>query len=165
MSVGSYGLIRPSDVSPADVDIILHYVSGRTANAPVTLKKLVSTDVLTQVFHNGDTGGEADVEILGGMYNFKLDAAEFSKIGYYTLYMRPREIRTVITDCGVLSSLPSVRGLVIDLANVSSNDRNKFTPQGLVGYRIEYIDSTTNEKNTKCISNCYIIILLWTNDN
>ena len=146
MSIGSYGLIRPSDVSPADVDIILHYVSGRTANAPVTLKKLVSTDVLTPVFHNSDTGGEADIEILGGMYNFKLEATEFSKIGYYTLYMRPKEIRTIITDCGVLSSLPSVRGLVIDLSNVSTDDRNKFTPQGLVGYRIEYIDPITNEK-------------------
>jgi len=154
MSIGSYGLIRPSDVSPADVDIILHYVSGRTANAPVTLKKLVSTDVLTPVFHNGDTGGEADVEILGGMYNFKLDATEFSKIGYYTLYMRPKEIRTIITDCGVLSSLPSVRGLVIDLSNVSTDDRNKFTPQGLVGYRIEYIDPITNEK----IPNIYRIV-------
>lgn len=146
MSVGSYGLIRPSDVSPADVDIFLHYVSGRTANSPVTMKKLVSTDVLTPVFHNSDTGGEADVELLGGMYNFKLDSTEFSKLGFYTLYMRPKEIRTVITDCGVLSSLPSVRGLVIDLSNVSTDDRNKFTPQGLVGYRIEYIDPITNEK-------------------
>lgn len=146
MSVGSYGLIRPSDVSPADVDIILHYVSGRTANSPVTMKKLVSTDVLTPVFHNSNTGGEADVELLGGMYNLKLDSNEFSKLGFYTLYLRPKEIRTVITDCGVLSSLPSVRGLVIDLSNVSTEDRNKFTPQGLVGYRIEYIDPVTNEK-------------------
>jgi len=154
MSVGAYGLIRPADVSPADVDIIFHYVANRTANSPVTLKKLTSTDVLTPVFHNADTGGNADVELLGGMYNLKLDSGDFSDLGIYTLYMRPKEIRTVITDCGVLSSLPSVRGLVIDLANVSSDDRNKFTPQGLVGYRIEYLDSTTNEK----VPNIYRIV-------
>ena len=154
MSVGSYGLVRPADVSPADVDIIYHYVSGRTANTPVTLKKLVSTDVLTPVFHNANTGGGANVEILGGMYNLKLDVGDFADLGIYTLYMRPKEIRTTITDCGVLSSLPSVRGLVIDLANVDSGDRNKFTPQGLVGYRIEYLDSVTNEK----IPNIYRIV-------
>lgn len=146
MSVGAYGLIRPADVSPADVDIIFHYVSDRAATSTVTLKKLVSTDVLTPVFHNDNTGGEANVELLGGMYNLKLDSADFEKLGIYTLYIRAKEIRTVITDCGVLSSLPSVRGLVIDLSNVSSDDRNKFTPQGLVGYRIEYIDPETNEK-------------------
>ncbi len=154
MSVGAYGLVRPADVSPADVDIIYHYVSGRTANTPATLKKLVSTDVLTPVFHNADTGGGANVEILGGMYNLKLDSGDFADLGIYTLYIRPKEIRTLITDCGVLSSLPSVRGLVIDLSNVDSSDRNKFTPQGLVGYRVEYLDSVTNEK----IPNIYRIV-------
>lgn len=146
MSVGAYGLIRPADVSPADVDIIFHYVTDRNAKSKVTLKKLVSTDVLTPVFHNEDTGGNANVEILGGMYNLKLDSSDFADLGIYTLYLRPKEIRTLITDCGVLSSLPSVRGLVIDLSNVSGEDRNKFTPQGLVGYRVEYIDPITNEK-------------------
>jgi hypothetical protein len=49
-------------------------------------------------------------------------------------------------DCGVLASLPSVRGVVVDLSNVPSADRNKFTPQGLVGYRIEYINPNDNKK-------------------
>ena len=141
MSVGSFGNIRGADVSPADVEIYYHYVSGRTATSSVTFKKLISTDILTPVYHNDETGGNADTEILGGMYNLKLDSADFSELGYYTLYIRPKEIRTKITDCGILSSIPSVRGLVIDLSNVSSDDKNKFTPQGLVGYRIEYLGS------------------------
>jgi hypothetical protein len=45
-----------------------------------------------------------------------------------------------------LAALPSVRGLVIDLTNVPSLDKNKFTPQGLVGYRVEYINSANNQK-------------------
>jgi len=55
--------------------------------------------------------------------------------------IRPAEIRTVITDCGVLSSLPNVKGIVIDLNNVPAQYRNKFVNQGLVGFRVEYLNS------------------------
>jgi len=139
MSVGSYGTIRPADVSPADVEILYHYVANRTANAPVTFTKLTAASILTPVFHNADTGGTPDTELLGGMYNLKLDSSVFTELGVYTLYLRPKQIRTKIADCGVLASMPSVRGLVIDLSLVPSEDRNKFTAQGLVGYRIEYL--------------------------
>jgi hypothetical protein len=147
MAVGSYGIVRPADVSPADVEIFYHYTSGRTSTAPVTLKRLISTEVLTPVFHNSDTtddGSAPNAEILGGLYNLKLSAEDFSNLGIYTLHIRPKQIRTTITDCGVLASLPSVRGLVIDTSNVPSADRNKFTPQGMVGYRVEYINTTDN---------------------
>jgi hypothetical protein len=157
MAVGSYGIIRPADVSPEDVEIYFHYVSGRTSDATATLKRLSTSDVLTPVFHNTDTTDDTnapDVEILGGLYNLKLTSADFSDLGIYTLHIRPKQIRTTITDCGILASLPSVRGLVIDLSNVPSADRNKFTPQGLVGYRVEYINSSDNKK----ISNFYRIV-------
>lgn len=149
MAVGSYGIIRPADVSPEDVEIIYHYTSGRTSTANVDLKKLDSADVLTPVYHNNDTTDDTsapDVEILGGLYNLKLSSDDFSELGIYTLHLRPKQIRTSITDCNVLASLPSVRGLIIDLSNVPSEDRNKFTPQGLVGYRIEYINTSDNKK-------------------
>ncbi len=143
MAVGSYGTIRPADVSPADVDIYYHYVSGRTASAEVQFEKLDnSQDILTPVFHNANTGGNANTEVLGGLYNLKLESNRFSELGVYTLYLRPKQIRTVVTDCGVLASLPSVRGLVIDLNQIDTADRNKFVPQGLVGYRIEYLDDS-----------------------
>ena len=60
MAVGSYGIVRPADVSPADVEILYHYVSGRTANVTPTLTKLDSTAILTPVFHNETTGGVAN---------------------------------------------------------------------------------------------------------
>ena len=147
MAVGSYGTIRPADVSPDDVEIILHYAADRSAISDTSLTKLVSSDILTPVFHNTDTGGTSDVELLGGMYNLRLQTDTFSDIGIYTLHIRPKQIRTTITDCGVLSSLPSVRGIVIDLGDEElEQDRNKFVPQGLVGYRIEYIDINTSQK-------------------
>ena len=157
MAVGSYGIIRPSDISPEDVEIYFHYVPNRTNVADVTLKRLDSGDVLTPVFHNSDTTDDTaapNVEIMGGLYNLKLSASDFADLGIYTLHLRPKQIRTTITDCDILSSLPSVRGLVIDLSNVPAADRNKFTPQGLVGYRIEYINSSDNKK----IPNFYRIV-------
>jgi hypothetical protein len=65
----------------------------------------------------------------------------FNKLGIYTLYIKPAEIRTTITDCGVLSALPNVKGIVVDLNNVPSQFRNKFVNQGLVGFRVEYLNS------------------------
>jgi len=146
MAVGSYGTIRPADVSPDDVEILLHYAADRGATTTPTLKKLDSADILTPVFHNGDTGGSANTEILGGMYNLRLNSADFGSLGFYTLHLRPKQVRTTITDCGVLASLPSVRGLIIDLGNVSSADKDKFVPQGLVGYRVEYLNVDDNKK-------------------
>ncbi len=157
MSIGTYGTIRGADFSPNDAEIFFHYVSGRTANAPVTLKKLVSQDVLTPVFHNSNTTDDTNapnVEILGGLYNLKLASADFTDLGIYTLHIRPKQIRTTITDCGILVSLPSVRGIIIDLSTIPSEDRNKFTPQGLVGYRIEYINTGDNKK----IANFYRVV-------
>ena len=45
-------------------------------------------------------------------------------------------------DCGVLSALPNVRGIVIDLNSVPAQYRNKFINQGLVGFRIEYLNTS-----------------------
>jgi hypothetical protein len=149
MAVGSYGITRPADVSPDDVEILYHYVANRLSTTQPKLTKLVSNSVLTPIYHNSGTTTDSqarNTEILGGMYNLKLDANNFSNLGVYTLYLRPKQIRTSITDCGVLAALPSVRGLVIDLSNVSSADRNKFTPQGMVGYRVEYINSADSKK-------------------
>jgi hypothetical protein len=153
MAVGSYGIIRPADVSPEDVEILYHYVENRSTDSTPILKKLTSTDILTPVFHNSNTGGLNGTEILGGMYNLKLLADDFTDLGIYTLHIRPKQIRATITDCGILAALPSVRGLVIDLNDIASDDRNKFIPQGLVGYRIEYIDD-----NNRKVPNFYRLV-------
>lgn len=157
MAVGSFGISRPADVSPDDVEIYFHYVENRLTTSQVTLKKLNSVDVLTPVYHNSSTTDDVvapNVEILGGLYNLKISSADFSELGIYTLHIRPKQIRTTITDCGVLASLPSVRGVVIDLSNINDADRNKFIPQGLIGYRIEYVNPSDNKK----IPNFYRIV-------
>lgn len=140
MAIGSYGTIRPSDVSPADVEIIMNYTPSRDVTDAFVLTKLDAQTILRPYFENSETGGNAGVEVLGGLYNLTLPASQFNALGFYTLYLRPAQIRTTITDCGVLSALPNVKGLVIDLANVPTQYQNKFVPQGLVGFRIEYLN-------------------------
>ena len=143
MATGTYGTIRPADVSPEDVEIILNYTPSRDETDNFLLTKLNSTAVLKPYFNNNETGGGKAkvVEVLGGLYNLKLPADQFNKIGIYTLFIRPAQIRTNILDCGVLSSLPNVKGLVFDLSDVPPDYRNKFVSQGLTGFRIEYLNS------------------------
>jgi len=152
MALGSYGITRPADMSPEDVEIIMHYTPSRDVTEDFVLKKLDAASLLTPYFHNNDTGGNTN-EILGGMYNLRLPSNEFNQTGIYTLYLRPAEMRTVITDCGVLSALPNVKGIIIDLNNVDPQFRNKFVAQGLVGFRVEYL----NDNGTK-IPNFYRIV-------
>jgi hypothetical protein len=141
MAIGTYGTLRPSDVSPEDVEIIMNYTPSRDVTDNFILKTLDAPTILRPYFNNEGTGGNNGVEILGGLYNLTLPAEEFNQLGFYTLYLRPAQIRTTITDCGVLSALPNVKGLVIDLSNVPANAQNKFVPQGLVGFRIEYLNN------------------------
>lgn len=140
MAIGSYGTIRPSDVSPSDVEIIMNYTPTRDVTDQFVLTKLDAQTLLRPYFANSETGGNDGVEVLGGLYNLTLPANQFNALGIYTLYLRPAQIRTLITDCGVLSALPNVKGIVIDITNVPTQYQNKFVPQGLVGFRVEYLN-------------------------
>jgi len=146
MATGTYGTIRPADVSPEDVSIIMNYTPSRDVTDDFLLTSLDAAAILRPYFNNASTGGNTN-EILGGLYNLRLPADVFTQIGIYTLYIRPAEIRTTITDCGVLSALPNVKGIVIDLSNVPSQYVNKFVAQGLVGFRVEYLNASSSPTN------------------
>ena len=141
MAIGTYGTIRPADVSPEDVEIILNYTPSRDETENFVLTTLDAPSVLRPYFNNSATGGNANVEVLGGLYNLTLPSDVFNQVGIYTMMLRPAQIRTSITDCGVLSALPNVKGIIIDLNNVPSQFRNKFAQQGLIGFRVEYLNS------------------------
>ena len=156
MATGTYGTIRPADVSPEDVEIILHYTPSRDDTTSFVLKKLDAPSILRPYFSNPTIGGNTK-ELLGGLYNLKLPADEFNKLGIYTLMIRPAQIRTKISDCGVLSSLPNVKGIVISLSDVPSDFLNKFVNQGLVGFRVEYLndDGTKIPNFFRIITSCF----------
>ena len=123
MALGNYGIKRPADVSPNDVEIIYHYQATRDANSTFTLGRLYHLLFLTYHVHNNATaqnGAIAGTTILGGLYQLTLPSTVFSNKGYYTVYLRPVEIRTEILDCGTLAALPNVKGIVVDLDKSSS---------------------------------------------
>lgn len=166
MAIASYGTIRPSDVSPEDVEILMVYTPSRDVTTDFTLTKLDAPTILRPYFNNTQTGGNAGVEVLGGLYNLTLPAQQFNALGIYTLYLRPAEIRTIITDCGVLSALPNVKGIVIDIANVPTQNQNKFVPQGLVGFRVEYLnpDGSKIPNFFRVVTSCFYCEPVVTNE-
>jgi hypothetical protein len=119
----------------------MNYTPSRDVTDQFVLTTLDAPTILRPYFNNDETGGNSGVEVLGGLYNLTLPSEQFNQLGFYTLYLRPAQIRTTITDCGVLSALPNVKGIIVDLSNVPAASLNKFVPQGLVGFRIEYLNN------------------------
>jgi hypothetical protein len=145
MALGNYGIKRPADVLPQDVEIIYHYQPTREVTTNFTLGRLNPQQVLTPYAHNTTTAANTtatpDVEFLGGLYSLTLPVGTFNTKGFYTVMIRPVEVRTRIIDCGILASLPNVKGLVFDLNQIPSQFRNRLTPMNLTGYRIEYLNN------------------------
>jgi hypothetical protein len=142
-STGTYGIVRPADVTPDDVEIFYTFTTSRDTQGTTGLQKLDSNQVLLKMDNpNKSQSNITGFELFSGMYTLKLPVAQFGAKGYYTIIIKPVEIRTKITDCGVLSAFPDVKGLVFDLASVPANFANRFENNGLVGYRIEYLNPT-----------------------
>ena len=142
MSNGTYGTRIPSTVSIDDIEIYFSYRPTLSATDSNNLVfKRLNSNILVPAKRT--TENKEQDTVLEGMYNLHLPMSEFGKKGFYTVYIKPREIRTVIADVGTLSSYPDVRGLVIDTTKLSSVDRYKFsTNNNLVGYRIVYINAS-----------------------
>ena len=141
MATGNFGQKRTATVSVDDIDIYYIFSPNRETLANGNAIPLDATQLLTTI---KDPNG---IQTLGGMYTLKLPSNIFSMKGIYNVLIRPKEIRTRITDCGVLSARPDIKGIVLDSNRTDvANFVNKFTNGGLVGYRIEYIDSLTQQK-------------------
>tara|TARA_R110000787_G_scaffold26829_4_gene74840 strand:+ start:1021 stop:1911 length:891 start_codon:yes stop_codon:yes gene_type:complete len=140
MATGNYGIKRPADVSPNDIDMYVHYAPSRDSNFTNTFTKLNANEFLTSYSKPAMSG--AGMGVLEGLYNLTLDPSIFNARGIYTIVLKPREIIKTIIDCGNLAALPEVKGIVLDNSNLNSEAVNG----GLVGYRIEYYDQASNSK-------------------
>jgi hypothetical protein len=110
--------------------------------------RLNAEEILTECLLPDDEQVVGYENLLEGMYNLRLPAAIFSELGIYTIFIRPKIITTTIVDCSVLSSLPSVKGIVIDLTDADIPENLK-TNNALQGYKIEYINiDGTKLRNT-----------------
>jgi hypothetical protein len=145
MAIGAYGTTIPINIANVDipnlVDISYCYHEKRSYDSlnNANFKKLDSA-ILTQARRDKDRN-DVD-EFVEGMYNLQLPLSEFNKKGFYSVYIKPKEIEAVITDVSTLTAFPNVRGLVIDTTMIkNSSIRTKAQKNNeLVGYRIIYID-------------------------
>jgi hypothetical protein len=136
MATGVFGNIRPADVDVEDMEIFYTYSPNREQQGLESFR-LDPTEIITQINIPVDEGNE----ILEGVYNINLDATIFNEVGIYTIIIKPRKIKTTITDCGVLSSLPDIKGIILDTTNPDlAPISNRLNNNGLIGYRIEYYD-------------------------
>jgi len=145
--IGVYGSRRPADVDPIDIEVIVIYTKSRNSSETPVITKLGGNTVLSPVMSSSDIGG-SNLEVLGGLYNLTLPKTIFNNKGFYTVYIRPAQIRAIINDCAELSTFPDVKGLVFNRDNVDPTFVSKFTNNGLDGYRIEYLNTDgTKQKN------------------
>jgi len=155
MSTGVYGTVRGADISPNDCEIFLHFTPSRSNVGDITLTKLDPEEVLIKVENPNNISTSS--EIFGGLYTLKLPTTNFGQKGIYTIIIKPIEIRTTITDCGVLSAYPNIKGLVIDTSTIDTKFISNFENGGLTGYKIEYINTDQSVSQRK-IQNFFRII-------
>lgn len=141
MAVGTYGITRAADIPISEIDMFYTYMGNRETQS-LTVIRLEPSEVLTEHQLPTDeqiSGGE---NLLEGMFDLKLPATTFNSVGIYNIYVRPK-VRTIsISDCGVLSALPTINGILID---INSLDSTLVANNALQGYRIEYLDNN-NQK-------------------
>ena len=143
--IGAYGTVIPINIANDDipnlVDISYCYHEKRSYDSlsNADFHKLDSA-ILTQARRIREDGDVDD--FVEGMYNLQLPLSEFNKKGFYSVYIKPKEIEAVITDVSTLTAFPNVRGLIIDTTQIdNSSIRTKAKKNNeLVGYRIIYLD-------------------------
>lgn len=132
MATGNYGVIRPADVSPADIQIFYNFAPNRNV-VPTGFVELDATSVITRF--NLPSNPLSVNTFFPGLYNLNLPANQFSQKGIYNIVVRPRVYNLRIIDCGVLSSSPDIKGIVLNTSNLPPE---LSTANSLIGYRVEY---------------------------
>ena len=152
MATGNYGTIRPADVSIDDVEIFYSYTPNRESLTTVELQSLNPAEVLIPANNPNNVN-----EIFGGLYTLKLPTSVFGSKGFYSIIIRPKQIRTTIQDCGLLVDNQDVKGIVFNINQIPLELQNRFENGNLVGYRVEYIKEQTGTGQDK-IQNLFRII-------
>lgn len=139
----TYGSIRPSlvDVSN-DVEIFYHYRPTRNSEDEIfsNFKKVenVTSMLSAATYEDEKEVGDFDIR-LPGMYNLSLPVSIFGRVGFYTIYIRPKEIKAKIMDIGVLAAYTDINGIIINM-NEQKDQSTLFQNDCLNGYRIDYFE-------------------------
>ena len=167
-SSGVYGTRVPARVNPqTDIEIFYNYRPTRGEDSTInnTFIKLDSA-LLTQAIIQSNEPESANIKAfdtgmeLEGMYNLKLPLNYFNQKGFYTVYIKPKEVIMTLQDVGVLASYEDIKGIVIDSSLVQDTNMQSLlrTNNALIGYRVIYFDSNSKREpyyrlvtsNNKC---------------
>lgn len=141
MAVGTYGTTRPSDIPISEIDMFYTYMANRETQSLTTIR-LEPTELLTEHQLPDDEKISSSENLLEGMFDLKLPATTFNNLGIYNIYLKPKARMLTISDCGVLSALPTINGLLIDINIINSE---LIANNALQGYRVEYLDDNNNK--------------------
>ena len=157
MANGVYGTMIPTRIDNNDikryVDIVYCYSPTRnSSDVDVSSFKYVDNDnipsFLSSVRSENKNNANSFDNILDGLYNLKLPANIFGKKGFYTIYIKPKEVPVIISDVSVLRNFPNVRGVVLDTNALPVEVRTDASVNnGLVGYRMILVDDSGNRMN------------------
>lgn len=141
MIQGVYGTQIPVNIDSSLVDIYYNYHETRNSDSVEgsVFRKIPSSLLRPVVYEKAYDDSDNVIE---GMYNLRLPMEYFSNTGFYTVYIKPKEVPAVIGDVGVLAAFPDVNGIVID-TNAIRNAQMKhkaLTNNALIGYRIIYFN-------------------------
>ena len=132
-SNGTYGTRIASRITSNDVEIFYSYSPTRNSD---DVHKASFTKLPSNLLMDANTD---DNDVLEGLKNLKLPLQYFNKKGFYSVYIRPKEVKAVINNVSTLTAYPDVRGIVID-TNMECELGNELkTNNMLVGYRIVYL--------------------------
>lgn len=149
---GIYGTIKPAFLSLSnianDVEIYYSYRQNRGDNGDRTNFKPLESSNLVPATAETSNG----TEVLPGVFTLKLPLDKFGEPGIYTIYIKPKEIETIIQDVGVLSAYPDVRGII--LKSFTGDDSVLNVNGALTGYRVEYfgMDGGTRSEDFSIIT-------------
>lgn len=145
MSQGVYGTSIPANVNPAkDVEIWYNYKASRTEDS-VNSNEYYQLDpscLIQSLSEQVDYLSGSNKGAIEGMYTLKLPLAQFSRKGFYSVYIKPKEITTVIADIAPLSTYNDVKGIVIDTKQITDSTVRSLisTNNALCGYLLIFVD-------------------------
>lgn len=157
MSQGVYGTSIPANVDVSkDVEIWYNYRASRTDDTvnsseysalPSSCLTPVKTSDIDYIIGN-------PTPLVEGMYTLKLPLAQFSRKGYYSVYIKPKEHTAFIADIAPLSSHNDIKGIVININDVDDVIAKSLimTNNELVGYRVIFIDNGVRRDDVRIVT-------------
>jgi hypothetical protein len=138
MSSGVYGSVRPAVIDNIGRDVEIFYNFRESRGQSSNFKNFIKLDAANILIPTTTTSEKGDIFSINGLYNLRLPVDIFFQKGFYTIYIRPKELVTPITDVSVLAAYPEIKGVVF---NINNGILNGITD--LTGYKIEFEDGTT----------------------